>query len=81
MNVDNQILQLCKRRDKIITKLDKILCRVRSPDYLTKVPSHIRQQMDNKVRTGAPVLFRIELIIYRQTDLGKDILFVTLKEL
>lgn len=52
MNVDKQILQLSQRREKLVPKLEEILCRVRSPDYMTKVPAHVRQQMDSKVSTG-----------------------------
>ncbi len=48
MNMDKQILQLSHRREKLVPKLEEILCRVQSPDYLTKVPPHIRQQMDTK---------------------------------
>ncbi|KAM9340530.1 valine--tRNA ligase, mitochondrial [Symphorus nematophorus] len=49
MNIDKQILQLSQRRDKLVPKLEEILCRVQSADYLTKVPAHARQQMDNKI--------------------------------
>uniref|UniRef100_A0A3Q3J4C9 Valine--tRNA ligase, mitochondrial n=1 Tax=Monopterus albus TaxID=43700 RepID=A0A3Q3J4C9_MONAL len=48
-NIDKQILQLFQRREKLVPKLEDILCRVRSPDYLTKVPVHVRQQMDIKM--------------------------------
>ncbi|KAG8004963.1 Valine--tRNA ligase [Nibea albiflora] len=47
INVDKQILQLSQRRGKLISKLEKILCRVRSPDYLTKAPAHTREQVDS----------------------------------
>lgn len=49
MNIEKQILQLSHRRAKLVQKLEKILCRVQSPDYLTKVPAHVRQQMDAKM--------------------------------
>ncbi|TMS18393.1 Valine--tRNA ligase, mitochondrial [Larimichthys crocea] len=49
INVDKQILQLSRRRDKLVPKLEKILCRVRSPDYLTKAPAHVREQIDSKM--------------------------------
>ncbi|XP_032392086.1 valine--tRNA ligase, mitochondrial [Etheostoma spectabile] len=49
MNIENQMAQLSQRRDKLVPKLEKILCRVQSPDYLTKVPAHVRQQMDTKM--------------------------------
>lgn len=51
MNIKKQILQLSQRRDKLVPKLEEIHCRVQSPDYLTKAPAHVRQQMDNKVST------------------------------
>ncbi|XP_047460338.1 valine--tRNA ligase, mitochondrial [Mugil cephalus] len=49
INIDKQIQQLSQRRHKLVPKLDEILCRVQSPDYLIKVPAHVRQQMDEKV--------------------------------
>ncbi|TKS88719.1 Valine--tRNA ligase, mitochondrial [Collichthys lucidus] len=49
INIDKQILQLSRRRDKLVPKLEKILCRVRSPDYLTKAPAHVREQIDSKM--------------------------------
>lgn len=51
MDLRKQILQLSQHRDKLLPKLDEIQCRVRSPDYLTKVPSRVREQMDSKVST------------------------------
>ncbi|KAA8586088.1 hypothetical protein FQN60_007657 [Etheostoma spectabile] len=54
MNIENQMAQLSQRRDKLVPKLEKILCRVQSPDYLTKVPAHVRQQMDTKVSSTGP---------------------------
>lgn len=48
MNVDKQVAQLTQRRDKLVPKLEEIHSRVRSAD-LTKVPAHVRQQMDSKV--------------------------------
>lgn len=50
--VDKQIAELTQRRVKLVPKLEEILCRMRSPHYLTKVPAHIRQQMDSKVSAG-----------------------------
>lgn len=49
MKVDKQILQLSQRRERLVPKLEEILCRVQSPDYMTKVPAHVRQQLDSKV--------------------------------
>lgn len=49
MNIDKRMLQLSQRREKLLPKLEKLLCRVRSPDYLSKAPAHVRQQMDTKV--------------------------------
>uniref|UniRef100_A0A3B4FV82 Valine--tRNA ligase, mitochondrial n=1 Tax=Pundamilia nyererei TaxID=303518 RepID=A0A3B4FV82_9CICH len=48
MNIEKQIVQLSQRRDRLVPKLDQILARVQSPSYLTKVPSHVREQMDSK---------------------------------
>lgn len=64
MNVDKQILQLSQRRDKLVPKLEEILCRVRSPNYRTKVPAHVRQQMDNKVSTGQSGAGKLLWVIY-----------------
>ncbi|XP_018551025.1 valine--tRNA ligase, mitochondrial isoform X2 [Lates calcarifer] len=60
MNVGKQILQLSQRRDKLVPKLEEILCRVRSPNYLTKVPAHIRQQTDIKMAALQQELKTIE---------------------
>lgn len=49
MNVDKQILQLSQRRDKLVSKLEENLRTVQSPHYLTKVPAHVREQIDSKV--------------------------------
>ncbi|XP_041868178.1 valine--tRNA ligase, mitochondrial isoform X2 [Melanotaenia boesemani] len=49
VDVDRQILQLSQRRDKLLRKLDEILQRLHSPDFLMKAPAHVRQQMDSKV--------------------------------
>ncbi|XP_034561604.1 valine--tRNA ligase, mitochondrial isoform X2 [Notolabrus celidotus] len=42
-------VQLSQRRDKLVLKLEETLNRVRSPDYQTKVPAHVRQQTESKV--------------------------------
>ncbi|XP_026155453.1 valine--tRNA ligase, mitochondrial isoform X2 [Mastacembelus armatus] len=60
MNIDKQILELSHRRDKLIPKLENILFRVQSPNYLTKVPAHVRQQMDNKMSALKQELMTIE---------------------
>ena len=49
------MLQLSQRRDKLLPKLEKLLCTVQTPDYLSKVPAHVRQQLDTKVSTGQSV--------------------------
>ncbi|XP_074542457.1 valine--tRNA ligase, mitochondrial isoform X2 [Halichoeres trimaculatus] len=49
VNVDKQLLQLSQRRDKLVLKLEETLSRVQSHDYQTKVPAHVRQQMESKV--------------------------------
>uniref|UniRef100_A0A3P8WCY9 Valine--tRNA ligase n=1 Tax=Cynoglossus semilaevis TaxID=244447 RepID=A0A3P8WCY9_CYNSE len=48
LNADKQIRQLSQRRDKLVPKLKEILDSLQSPDYLTKVPAHVRHRMDNK---------------------------------
>ncbi|XP_034400529.1 valine--tRNA ligase, mitochondrial isoform X2 [Cyclopterus lumpus] len=71
VNIDKRmLLQLSQRRDKIVPKLETILCRVRSPDYLTKVPAHVRQQMDTKTSALQQELKTIEdqLKVLRQTQ-------------
>ncbi|XP_076610498.1 valine--tRNA ligase, mitochondrial isoform X2 [Chaetodon auriga] len=60
MNSNKQILQLSQRRDKLVPKLEEILSRVQSPDYLTKVPSHVRQQTDKKMSAWQQELKTIE---------------------
>lgn len=50
MNIEKQIVQLSQRRDRLVPKLDEILARVQSPSYLSKVPAHVREQMDSKVK-------------------------------
>ncbi|XP_074470390.1 valine--tRNA ligase, mitochondrial [Sebastes fasciatus] len=49
MKTDRRMVQLSQRRDKLVPELEKMLCRVRSADYLTKVPAPVRQQMDTKM--------------------------------
>ncbi|XP_061597128.1 valine--tRNA ligase, mitochondrial [Cololabis saira] len=49
LNVDKQILELSQRRDKLIPKLEEMLQKLKSPDILTKIPVHVREQMDRKV--------------------------------
>ncbi|XP_045914293.1 valine--tRNA ligase, mitochondrial isoform X3 [Micropterus dolomieu] len=60
MNIEKQILQLSQSREKLVPKLEEILCRVQSPDYLTKVPAHVRQQTDSKVSALQQKLKTIE---------------------
>uniref|UniRef100_A0A1A8CTA0 Valine--tRNA ligase, mitochondrial n=1 Tax=Nothobranchius kadleci TaxID=1051664 RepID=A0A1A8CTA0_NOTKA len=47
--LDQQLLQLSQRRNKLTPKLEKLLDRLRSSDYQTKVPDHIQQQTAKKV--------------------------------
>ncbi|XP_042362406.1 valine--tRNA ligase, mitochondrial [Plectropomus leopardus] len=49
MNIDKLIVELSQRRDKLVPKLEKILSRVQSPDYLTKTPAQTRQKIDAKM--------------------------------
>ncbi|XP_029299052.1 valine--tRNA ligase, mitochondrial isoform X2 [Cottoperca gobio] len=60
VDVDKLILQLSQRRDKLVPKLEKILCRLQSPGYLSKVPAHVRQQMDTKMSALQQELKTIE---------------------
>ncbi|KAK2921458.1 hypothetical protein Q8A73_000943 [Channa argus] len=60
LDVSKQISKLFQRREKLIPKLEEILCRVESPDYLAKVPAHVRQQMDSKMSTLQQELKTIE---------------------
>ncbi|KAM4539406.1 valine--tRNA ligase, mitochondrial isoform 2-T2 [Odontesthes bonariensis] len=60
MNTDKQMLQLSQRRDKLVTKLDELFGRLQSSNYLTKVPAHVRQQMDSKVSALEQELKTIE---------------------
>ncbi|KAG7225370.1 hypothetical protein INR49_027359 [Caranx melampygus] len=73
MNVDKQILQLSQRRDKLVPKLEEILCRVRSSDYLTKVPAHVREQMESKMSAVQQELKTIEeqLKVLQETQSAK----------
>ncbi|XP_070702289.1 valine--tRNA ligase, mitochondrial isoform X2 [Pempheris klunzingeri] len=59
-NIDKQILQLSQRRDKLVPKLEEMLSRVQAPDYLTKVPAQVRQQMDSKTSALQQELKTIE---------------------
>ncbi|KAK2829980.1 hypothetical protein Q5P01_017911 [Channa striata] len=60
LDVSKHIAQLFQRREKLLPKLEGIRCRVQSPDYLTKVPAYVRQQMDSKVATLEQELQTIE---------------------
>lgn len=51
VNIENQILQLSQRKARLVRKLEEMLLRVQSPDFMTKVPAHVRQQTDRKVST------------------------------
>uniref|UniRef100_A0A3B4ZFC4 Valine--tRNA ligase, mitochondrial n=1 Tax=Stegastes partitus TaxID=144197 RepID=A0A3B4ZFC4_9TELE len=59
-NVDQQILQLSQQKAKLVPKLEKILCKVQSSDYTTKVPAHVRQTMDSTVSALQQKLQTIE---------------------
>ncbi|XP_051271216.1 valine--tRNA ligase, mitochondrial isoform X4 [Dicentrarchus labrax] len=59
-NIDKQMRQLSQRKDKLVPKLKEILCRVQSPDYLTKVPAHVRLKMDSKMSALQQELKTIE---------------------
>ncbi|XP_057683516.1 valine--tRNA ligase, mitochondrial [Corythoichthys intestinalis] len=56
VKIDKQIAQLTRRKSKLVSKLNESLSKIQSPDFPTKVPAHIRQQMESK--TSA---FRAEL--------------------
>lgn len=49
VNVEKQIAELTQRRGRLVPKLEQLLTRVRSKDYQTKVPSHVREAHDKKV--------------------------------
>ncbi|XP_054462688.1 valine--tRNA ligase, mitochondrial isoform X2 [Anoplopoma fimbria] len=70
MNTDKRMLQLSQRRDKLVPKLERILSRAQSADYLTKVPAHVRHQMDTKTSALQQELKTIEdqLKILQQTQ-------------
>ncbi|KAM9838315.1 valine--tRNA ligase, mitochondrial [Aulostomus maculatus] len=59
-NIKQQIARLSQRRDKLVPKLEEILDRIQSKDHLTKVPAHVRVQMDNKISTLQQELKTIE---------------------
>uniref|UniRef100_A0A8D3BGY8 Valine--tRNA ligase n=1 Tax=Scophthalmus maximus TaxID=52904 RepID=A0A8D3BGY8_SCOMX len=46
VNFEKQVLQLSQRKDKLNPKLKEIVCKIQSPNYLTKVPAHVRQKME-----------------------------------
>ncbi|XP_054620182.1 valine--tRNA ligase, mitochondrial isoform X2 [Dunckerocampus dactyliophorus] len=60
MNIDKQVVQLTQRRRKLVPKLEEILCKIQAPDYLTKVPAQVRQQMDSKMSALEQELKTIE---------------------
>uniref|UniRef100_A0A672Z1P7 Valine--tRNA ligase n=1 Tax=Sphaeramia orbicularis TaxID=375764 RepID=A0A672Z1P7_9TELE len=70
MNIDKQITQLSQRRHKLIPKLEELLSKVQSPDYLTKVPAQIREQVDSKMSALQQELKNIEdqLKVLQQTQ-------------
>ncbi|XP_076013348.1 valine--tRNA ligase, mitochondrial isoform X2 [Genypterus blacodes] len=43
------VSQLSHRREKLLSKLEKILCRTRAPNYLQKFPERQREQMESKM--------------------------------
>lgn len=49
VNVEKQIVELTQRRGRLVPKLEQLLTRVRSKDYQTKVPKHVREAHDKKV--------------------------------
>lgn len=61
---DKQMVQLSQRRDKLLPKLEKLLCRVQTPGYLSKVPAHVRQQLDTKVSIGQSAVGELLWFIY-----------------
>uniref|UniRef100_A0A3P9J7E0 Valine--tRNA ligase n=1 Tax=Oryzias latipes TaxID=8090 RepID=A0A3P9J7E0_ORYLA len=73
VNVDKQILQLSQKRGKLVLKLEEMLSRLQSPDHLTKVPAHVRQQMDKKLSDLRQELETIEdqLELLQKTQEGR----------
>ncbi|KAM3858218.1 valine--tRNA ligase, mitochondrial [Diretmus argenteus] len=60
MNTDKQIHQLSQRKEKLLPKLEEVLRRTRGPDYLEKVPAHVRQGMENRISAFQRELKNIE---------------------
>ncbi|KAJ3609329.1 hypothetical protein NHX12_023852, partial [Muraenolepis orangiensis] len=48
-DVDRRILQLSRRKEKLLPKRTEWISRTQAPGYLEKVPEHVRQEMDNKI--------------------------------
>uniref|UniRef100_A0A3Q3DKD1 valine--tRNA ligase n=1 Tax=Hippocampus comes TaxID=109280 RepID=A0A3Q3DKD1_HIPCM len=64
------LTSLTQRRSKLVPKLDEILCKIQSPDYLIKVPAHVREQMDSQMSALQQELKTIEdhLKLLQMTD-------------
>ncbi|XP_077447496.1 valine--tRNA ligase, mitochondrial [Stigmatopora argus] len=60
MKIDIQMTLLTQRKSKLESKLNKSLSKFQSLDYSTKVPAHIRKQMESKMETVRAELKTIE---------------------
>ncbi|XP_049606433.1 valine--tRNA ligase, mitochondrial isoform X2 [Syngnathus scovelli] len=60
VNMTKQVARLTQRRSKLVPKLDELLCKIQSPEYLHKVPAHIREQMERKLSAFQQELKTIE---------------------
>ncbi|XP_066529693.1 valine--tRNA ligase, mitochondrial [Hoplias malabaricus] len=46
---DKQVILLSQCREKLLSRLQQSLSKIRVPNYTEKVPEHIRQETDNKI--------------------------------
>ncbi|XP_068188324.1 valine--tRNA ligase, mitochondrial [Antennarius striatus] len=59
-DVDQQVERLTQRRNKLVPRLEEVLHTLRSPDFLSKAPARVQQQMENKVSALQQELKTIE---------------------
>ncbi|XP_037120247.1 valine--tRNA ligase, mitochondrial isoform X3 [Syngnathus acus] len=60
VNMTKQVARLTRRRSKLVPKLDQLSCKIQSPEYLHKVPAHIREQMERRLSAFQQELKTIE---------------------
>ncbi|XP_029919091.1 valine--tRNA ligase, mitochondrial isoform X2 [Myripristis murdjan] len=70
VNIGKHILHLSQRKEKLLPKLEEVLSKTTSPEYLEKVPAHVRQEMQNKISALQEELKNIEdqLIALQETQ-------------